>query len=102
MNFLKSIFGGGGGGDNRTCYVHVRPKKCDKIVKVRIDLHRELSATDDGKGYFTRKVVYAVRCPFQAEVVIKFNKRRKITEQEITNGDFVSAEEYEAWLVEQE
>ena len=101
MNIFKWLFGGNKG-DGRNFYVYVRPKKCDKIVKVRVDLHSELSMNDDGKGYFTRKLVHATRCPFQAEIVLKFNKRRKPAEHEITNGEFVSEEEYEQWLAEQE
>ena len=100
MNFLKRLFSGGGGasGDKRSFYVYVRPKRCDEIVEVRIDLMNELSQEDTGKGYFVRKIARGVRCPFPAELLLRFDQNRRAVETQIKDGEVVSAEEYEQWL----
>ena len=100
MNFLKRLFGGGGGtgDDKRSFYVYVRPKRCDEIVEVRIDLLNELSQEDTGKGYFVRKIARGTRCPFPAELLLRFNQSRRAIETQIKDGEVVTAEEYEEWL----
>lgn len=102
MQFLKKLFGSGGSrGDNRTIYLYVRPKRCDKIAEIKIDLYNELSLNDTEDGYFVRKIAQIIRCPFPSEVHIRFNKRRQIIEQTAENGEFVTREEYEEWLAQQ-
>ena len=102
MNFLKNLFGGGGSSrDKRSLYLYVRPKRCDKLVAVRIDLYNDLSLADEGSGYFVRKIAQAARCPFPAELMLYFDKNRKLTNSTIENGEFVSEEEYDTWVQEQ-
>ncbi len=99
MNILKNLFGGVGQGsdDKRGFYVYVRPKRCDEIIEVRVDLFNDLSQEDDGSGYFVRKLASAVRCPFQAEITLYFDKNRRHTISDIEHGEFVSAEEFNEW-----
>lgn len=95
MNFLKNLFGGGGsGGDGRSLVLYVQPKMCKEIVQVRVDLMNGPSLTDDGQGYYMRKLASATRCPFQAEIELFFDKNKKLTDKQITNGTFVTAEDY--------
>jgi hypothetical protein len=103
MNFLKNLFGGGrsGRGDDRAIFLYVRPKRCNQIVQVRVDLYNELSQ-DDGGGYFIRKVVQAVRCPFPAELHAHFDNNRRLIETIVEDGEVVSEAEYENWQAEQE
>lgn len=102
MNFLKNLFGGGSSGDERGFYVYVRPKRCEEIVEVRIDLYNDLSMAETGDGYIVRKMVRAIRCPFPAEITLYFDKNRNVTSSEASDGEFVSGEEYAAWRAEQE
>lgn len=99
MNFLKNLFGGGGGPQTPVRFFYVRPKRCQEILQVRVDLQNELSQTDDG-GYYVRKVAQAIRCPFEAELHIYFDKKRALSRVEVENGEAVSAEVYETWLAE--
>ena len=92
MNFLKNLFGGGGG--SRTDYLYVRPKMCQEIVQVRIDTMNGPSLMDDGNGYYMRKMVSATRCPFQAELELFFDKNKNLTDKQITNGEYVSEAAY--------
>ena len=103
MNFLKNLFSGGPRGpQERAIYVYVRPKRCDEIVQVRIDTYNDLSLNDEGNGYWVRKIASAIRCPFQAEVTLYFNKSRQITESSVENGELVDQAVYEAYMAEKE
>ncbi|MGJ3237265.1 MAG: hypothetical protein ACFE0Q_01020 [Anaerolineae bacterium] len=93
MNFLKKLFGGGQPTDGGY-YVYVQPKRCDEIVRVRINLNSDLSPTEDYDGYWIRKVASATRCPFQAEFTLHFDKSRKLVDRTVENGEFVTEEAY--------
>jgi hypothetical protein len=103
MNFLKKLFGGGpgGSGDDRGLYFYVRPKRCGEIVRVRIDPFSDMSQDDSG-GYFVRKIAQATRCPFPAELTLFFDKSRRLTGQDITDGEFVSEADFEAWQTKEQ
>lgn len=102
MGFLKNLFGGGSQREKNVLYVYVRPQYCDQIIEVRIHLLNDLSWTDDGKGYFVRKLARAVRCPFPAEIHLHFDKDRRLTGSEVEKGELVSEEEYRQWRAEKE
>lgn len=100
MGFLKRLFGGGNRlpeGD-RGLYYYVQPKRCPEIVQIRIDPYNDLSLTDDGKGYWVRKVASATRCPFQAEITLYFDKQRRMTGSEVENGELVDEDDYNAYI----
>lgn len=95
MNFLKNLFGGSGGGSNdRGFYVYVKPKMCQEIIKVRIDMLNSLSQNDDGDGYFVRKTARGQRCPFAAEMTLFFDGNRRLIDKVIENGEFVTEEDF--------
>jgi hypothetical protein len=97
MNFLKKLFGGMGAPQrNPAADFYVRPKHCQEVVHVRVDLYNEPSLSDDGT-YFLRKIVRAVRCPFPAELHLYFDQNRKLVNTEVIDGELVTAADYEAW-----
>jgi hypothetical protein len=102
MAFLRKLFGGGGrsSADRDGMYIFIRPKMCKEVVRVRVNLLNDLSALDEG-GYFVRKMVSATRCPFQAEVELTFDKSRNLIQSAVTNGEWLEASDYEAWLEQQ-
>ena len=97
MNFLKNLFGGGNRSKDGGYYVYIKPKMCQEVVRVRINLNNDLSPTEDYNGYWIRKVASATRCPFQAEFTLQFDKSRKLVDRMIENGEFVSEEDYLAF-----
>ncbi len=101
MNFLKKLFGGGARQQDRASYFYVRPKRCDEILQVRVDLFNEPSLTDDG-AYYVRKLVRGARCPFPAELHVYLNANRQPVRVEVQDGEQVSAEQYEAWIAEKQ
>lgn len=101
MNFLKNLFSGGTtNSDKNTHYIYVQPKMCQEIIKVRINTARELSRTDDYSGYWVRKMVSATRCPFQAEVTLYFDDKRRLQNEDITDGVFKTEDDYLAFIGE--
>ena len=96
MNILKRMFAGGGRDEDRGIYFYVRPKMCKQALRVRVDPLNDLSRTDDGKGYWCRKVASAARCPFQAELELHFDKNKRYQHGEVTNGELVSEAEWVA------
>ena len=106
MGFLRKLFGGGGNKsssqDRYAMFFYIRPKRCDEIVMVRINLMNDPSQLDHGKGYFVRKVASATRCPFQAELEVTFDARKRVTQTQVTDGELVDEAEYNAWLAEKD
>lgn len=98
MNFLRKLFGGSQTRPDSGLYLYIQPKMCQEIVQVRVDAVNHPSLADDGESYILRKMVSGTRCPFQAEITLIFDKNRRIIEQQIENGKFVTAEDYQAFL----
>ncbi len=98
MNFLRKLFGGSSARPDTALYFYVQPKWCQEIVQVRVDAVTHPSLADDGEGYILRKMVSGTRCPFQAEITLRFDKNRNIIEQAVENGKFVTADEYNAFV----
>jgi hypothetical protein len=101
MNFLKKLFSGGGQNPS-AYYIYVRPRMCKEVVQVRVNLTNDASLNDDESGYILRKTASATRCPFQAEITLHLSKSRDVIEREITNGDFVTEADYEAYIAQTE
>jgi len=104
MNFFKRRtpkFGTPGSspemGDKNAYFVYVRPKRCQEVVRVRINLMNDLSLTDDESGYFVRKLASAQRCPFQAEISLLFDRNRRLVDTQVENGEMVTQADYVAW-----
>lgn len=102
MNFFKKLFGGGSGSNSEphARYFYIRPKRCNEVVKVRIDMRNDLSIADEG-GYFVRKIARATRCPFPAELHLSFDDKHKLIQTGVQDGELVEESDYEAWMASQ-
>ncbi|MCU0512504.1 MAG: hypothetical protein MUE40_08020 [Anaerolineae bacterium] len=98
MNFLKKLFGLGSGGQraDNGLYVYVRPKMCQEVLRLRVDVYNHLSLNDDESGYLVRKEARGSRCPFPVTVTLRFDRQRNLTGREIENGEFVTEADYAA------
>lgn len=103
MNFLKSLFGGGGStqstssADGDGLYFYVRPKGCDEVVRIRVNRMNDLSESEGGGTYFVRKGVMGSKCFQRAELEIQFDGNRRPVEQHVTGGDLVDEAAWQAW-----
>ena len=107
MNFLKKIFGGGNDGverDDRSMYLYVQPLRCGDVLRVRIDMHNDLSLSDEGGGYWVRKLASSgnYKCN-QVELTLYFDSNRRFdaASAEIQGGKLVDRAAYDAWQAEQ-
>jgi hypothetical protein len=89
------------GGDRNAIWTYVRCNACGEAIRVRISREHDLSAEfDEGidapTGYRVHKDVVGQQCFRRIEVDMTFDSQRKVTDQQIKGGRFVTREEYEA------
>lgn len=105
MDFLKKLFGGGGGarvaGDADGLYYYVRPNGCDEVVRVRINRNNDLSLADDGKTLWAHKLVRGVKCRQTVELDLYYDGNRKLTNSEVSGGALVTEADYDEWAARQ-
>lgn len=97
MNFLKNLFGGSRGSDDRMLPIYVMSHRCREPIEGKVDLFNELSNADEGGGYYVRKVLHTSgekRCFDQVEVEIWFNGKKGIADHTVSGGRWLTAEEY--------
>lgn len=105
MGFLKRLFGGGqrdDAGDPDGLYFYVRSNRTGEVIKVRLHRHNDLSLMDDNKTYFTRKVIVGTKSFDRIEAEFMFDANRNLLSAEISGGELVEREDYEAFLATQE
>jgi hypothetical protein len=79
--FLRRLFGGGGGGGaprshHGGIYMRVKCDACGEIVQTRINPTSELSQSDEGGGYYVRKVLVGQQCFRPIEVQLRYSDLR--------------------------
>lgn len=104
MGFLKKLFGGGDStrGDRDGAYFYVKANRTGEVIQVRLNINNDLSAVDDGKGYFTRKMIVGQRSFERIEAEFHFDKSRRFVSAEVSGGELVDRAEYDTYLAEQE
>jgi len=97
MSFFKKVAGLFSGSrlvaDN-ALKLYARCNRCGEVLMARVNLANDLSQADDD-GYFARKVLIGSnRCFQRIEIGLHFDKNRRLTEREISGGEFVSEADY--------
>jgi hypothetical protein len=100
MGFLKKIFGSGVNNsyDRDGLYYYIRSKQTGEVIQVRINRHNDLSENESGDGFFTRKTIVGTKSFDRIEAEFYFDARRQLASTDITGGDLVDREAYEAYL----
>jgi hypothetical protein len=85
-------------------YVYVRCNVCDEAIKARIHLVNDPSADYSKRkaSYHLRKtLIGSDRCFRPIEIELTFNERRRLVDQTIEGGEFISQREFDATSEEQ-
>jgi hypothetical protein len=98
---LSNLFAPSAPTEGWTYWVYVQCNRCGEKLRARIDLRNELSIeygeNEAVASYYCHKTLIGEkRCYQPIEVDLMFDPSKKLTEQKITGGKFISAEEYEA------
>ena len=99
---LVALFSGKApGGSDRYLPIYVIDHRCREPIAGQIDLLNELSVVEEetGGGYFVRKVLHTsgeARCFSQVEVQLWLDSKKRIVEQEVQGGRWLTVEEYAA------
>ncbi len=103
LDGLRSILSGGGAapGDTTAYWVYVQCDKCGEALKVRVDrrydLMQEFEDQDRVSGYSLHKdIIGSNRCFVPIHVMQRLDTSHKVKSQEITNGRFLTKEQYES------
>ena len=104
MNFLKNLFSNlmaSSRKESHLYWVYVECGQCNEKLRIHVDLRNDLSIqygeTDKDDTYFTRKrIIGSTGCFTPIDVELTFNKDRRLVDQQITGGRFISEEEYTA------
>ncbi len=91
MDLLKKLFSGGSTRPSVDFFpIHVQCSRCGETVEGRVNMANDLSLTDEGDGYFVRKVLMGSgHCFQQIEVELRFDGNRKLLEKSIHGGTFI-------------
>ena len=105
MGFLKRLFGGGGKSnapvDKNGVYMYFRsPKAADAVTKVRADKQHDLNRTDN--GFVWHKTIVDSKYFSRIQAIVYFDGNYQVSNSDLTGGEMITAEEYEAALAERE
>lgn len=96
LEVLKSVFSSSMPDD--AYYLYVRCHRCGEIIRTRIDLQQSLSQSDDGGYTINKTLIGNRRCFERIEVTLNFNENRRLVNRDITGGEFVTKNDFEAQL----
>lgn len=109
MSFFSKLFGALRGGASRPAddagrsafWIYVRCSACGEAVRVRVNREHDLSAEfDEGSdaptGYRVHKEIVGRNCFRRIQVDMTFDQQRRVVNQQIRGGTFLTREEYES------
>lgn len=103
MDFLRKLFGGGGGrgADGEGLYFYVRAAHTGEVIQVRLHRFNDLSLMDDQSHYYSRKVIVGQKSFDRIEAEFTFDKDRKFVTADVSGGELVDRAEFDAYLAQE-
>lgn len=95
LSFVSRLFRSAGADAGRRTadggiYIRVKCNACGEVIQTRINPNSELSAVDEGEGYFVRKVLVGRECFRPVEVRLRYaDLRGKEISREVLGGTSV-------------
>ena len=110
MGFLKKLLGGSdrshsksspsaSNADPQGVYFYVQCDRCGAPVRLRADKQHDL--INEGNGYTWHKTIVDNRCFRPMPTVVTLNTAYEMVAHEITGGQYITRDAYEALLDEQ-
>ncbi len=99
FDWLRRAFAGSGASRQATdtgLYFYVKLQRGGEVVQLRLDPQYELVPDYDEGGYITRKSVVGPMTFQRAEATFRFDENRQLQTWDISGGDLVSQEEWDA------
>jgi hypothetical protein len=99
VGILDRLFGASDRTENNVRYVYVRCQECGEVIQARVHLVNDLSADYSKRkaSYHVRKtIVGSERCFRPIEIELAFNDKRRLVNQSIEGGEFITQREYKA------
>jgi hypothetical protein len=100
LDQIKSLFTSPSNEPN-VLMLYVKCKRCGTPLAVRVNLANDLNADYESGGYILHKEMMDSRCFTLMHAEIRFDAARRIIEQKIDQGEFLTREQYEAMTNEQ-
>lgn len=94
--WLRKLAGRDRDEDQGVIVVYLRCTSCGEKLRLRIDPQAQLSQDYERGGYFVRKVAIGRRCYRPVEVQLQFDQSYRQVSYEVTGGELLTREEYEA------
>ena len=91
---LKNVFSGGE--RDSGLYFYVKLDRGGEIVQLRLEPQFELVPDYEQGGYFSHKTVVGPRTYRRAEATFRFDANRQLSGHDISGGELVSREEWQA------
>ena len=82
--------------ESNALMLYVKCKRCGTPLAVRVNLANDLSADYESGGFVLNKEMMDSKCFTLMRAEIRFDAARKIIEQKIDKGEFLTREQYEA------
>lgn len=105
MNFLRNLFGGGSGSnagkasaeDPAGLYYYVRDHATGEVMRVRVNKNNDLSGSDEGNGFFVRKMLTGSRGYNKVEATFNYDAKRNFVDAQIQGGELTDQAAYEEY-----
>jgi hypothetical protein len=95
---MMGLFGKGKAeGNSNAIWLYVRCDRCGEKIRIRADKRYDLNVDEQGRGsYVLHKEILGSRCPQLIYATVTLDAGYRVVGQEITGGQFITREEYEA------
>lgn len=95
LDRILSSFTPATSGDSNAVWLYVKCAQCGTPLAIRVDLRNEPSIDYEHGGYILYKEMMDSHCFTLMRARVRFDSQRKIVEQSVEKGEFISREQYE-------
>jgi hypothetical protein len=94
LDRIRSSFNPPTSADSNALWLYVKCAHCGTPLAVRVDLRNEPSIDYEHGGFILYKEMMDSHCFTLMRAQVRFDSQRKIVEQSVDKGEFISREQY--------